>query len=374
MEVAIIAGNYYKSNNGIGRYTNNLIKEIREIDVDIILKIIGESKNLSKVRTVSRLKNNFMANEIKVAIEPFINEYNQLSKFINNKNILIRELKDVNSQIYHAVSPRESIAAVLLKKRPLITTFHDIIPLISENRYLFEKYYFNYYCSLAKQSDIIIADSNKTKDDLIKFLNIDKGKIKVIYPGIDTHKFYPKISDNKSEIKNILYLGGLIKRKGVYETLYAFNKLIKVRRDVKLIFGGGGEEYSGLKKEASRLQLNEHITFLGFINENKIIDYYRSANLFIYPSKYEGFGYTPLEAMACGIPVITSSFSSIPEVVGDAAVKVNPYNIDEIFQEMNAVLNNEKLQKNMKEKGPIIARKFSLEKFAQEMLNVYNSF
>lgn len=101
---------------------------------------------------------------------------------------------------------------------------------------------------------------------MVKFFNISKDKIKVIYPGIDTSKFHPKKS-KKGKIKNILYLEGLVKRKGVYEVLYAFDKLLKIRRDIRLLIGGRGPEFHKLRKEIERLKIKKFVKLLGFVNE-----------------------------------------------------------------------------------------------------------
>lgn len=372
MNVSVIAGNYYNSNDGIGRYTSNLINELKLLDKNINLEIISQNSTVFSNKEKKKLNTSFIPSNIKSIIKPLEMEVRYFSRFKNNNQLLTCLLKDSNSHIYHAVSPSEAIAPIKLNKRPLITTFHDVIPLVSKPRFLLEKVYFNYYVNSAKKSDIILADSINTKRDLTTILNIPADKIVVVYPGIDTSKFY-NIPKKKFTVKTILYQGGLVKRKGVYETLYAFDKLLTIRRDVRLLIGGGGEEEINLIKEVNRLKIGDYVTFLGFIDENKMVDTYNMADLFVYPSKYEGFGYTPLEAMACGVPVITSNSSSIPEVVGDAAVIVNPNDINELCLKMNMILDDFKLQIRMRDKGIIQARKFNKERTAKEILEIYKS-
>jgi len=371
LDICIIAGHYYNSKDGIGRYAYNLIKNIKKLKENINLKIISKENNLLKMQNTKNWRA-LIPSSLKSYLTPLYTELHYFSQFINNRFLLTSELTNIDAQVYHAISPSECVALIKLKKRPLITTFHDVIPLIFKPRYLLERYYFKYYCNLAKKSDVVIAISNNTKNDLVKFFNISKDKIKVIYLGINTSKFYPKKS-RKGKIKNILYLGGLVKRKGVYEVLYAFDKLLKIRRDIRLLIGGGGEESHKLRKEIERLKIKKFVKLLGFVNEKNLIHCYHRSDLFVYPSKYEGFGFTPLEAMACAVPVITSNCSSIPEIVGNAALKINPYDINEICEKMNNVLSDLKLQDRMKKRGLKQVQKFSWKKCAKETSKLYKS-
>ncbi len=305
-------------------------------------------------------------------VSPVIMELNYMKRFYYNNTILREKLKETTSDIYHAVSPSEVVGAVTLHKRPLITTFHDAIPLLFKNRFLMEKTYFRYYSNVAKKSDVIVADSLSTKNDLIQLLHIDKDKIKVIYPGVDTVRFHP-VDKMPSTIKKILYLGGLTKRKGIYEVIYAFNKLLKTRTDVKLLIGGGGEESSKVQKKIKELKIDKYVEYLGFVAESDLPSLYHQADIFVYPSKYEGFGYTVLEAMACGIPVITSNTSSLPEIVGDAAITVDPTNREELYTKMTYLLDNESVQKELQQQGPKQANKYKWENSVNSLLQLYSS-
>ena len=373
MDICIIAGYYYNSKDGIGRYAYNLRKNIKKLkENNINLKIILKENNLLKIQNTKNWKA-LIPSSLKSYLTRFYTELYYFSQFIYNRFLLTSELTNIDAQVYHAISPSECVALMKLKKRPLITTFHDVIPLIFKPRYLLERYYFKYYCNLAKKSDVVIANSNNTKNDLVKFFNISKDKIKVIYPGTNTNKFYPKKIRRKGKIKNILYLGSLEKRKGVYEVLYAFDKLLKIRRDIRLLIAGGGGEFYKLRKEIERLKIKKFVKLLGFVNEKNLINCYHRSDLFVYPSKYEGFGFTPLEAMACAVPVITSNCSSIPEILGNAALKINPYDINEICEKMNNVLSDLKLQDRMKKRGLKQVQKFSWKKCAKETSKLYKS-
>jgi glycosyltransferase involved in cell wall biosynthesis len=374
MKICYIAGYYYASNDGIGRYTHNLIEEIKRLDSSNTIEVVAENTKSSKssssgVKTHARKP--LLPSFVHRAIKPFVIEKHYFQRYLKAQSQWQQRLRPIEADIYHAISPSEAVAAVHARKKPLVTTFHDIIPLLFKPRYVFEKYYFEQYARLAKRSDAIIADSLSTKQDLIKLLNIPKERITVIYPGIDTARFSPK-PKKPGVTKKILFQGGLVRRKGVYETLAAFAKLLEKRKDVLLQIGGGGDESFALKSEVSRLGIQKYVEFLGFVPEKDLPATYYQADLFVYPSQYEGFGYTPLEAMACGTPVLTSNTSSIPEVVESAAVTVDPNNTTAIAKEMDRILSDSALQKRMMMEGPLVAGKFTQQRCAKKTLALYD--
>jgi len=375
MKICLFVGDYLDSNNGIAQYTKNLVNKVTLLDRNIKLKVIPKSNHNYTKKKKTYLPYSLLGFRQLVIklLNPFIIEWMYFNKFRRNKFGYFSLIKRVNADLYHAVSPSEALVLVDLKRRPLITTIHDIIPLVSENRFVFEKFYFKRYINAARMSDIIIADSYNTKNDLIKILNFSADKIIVVYPAIDLQKFYP-VNKLNSPIKTILYHGGLIKRKGVYRVLSAFNLLLKNRNNIRLIFSGGGEEAQGLKSMAKRMGISENVIFLGHISEEEVVKIYHMADVFAYPSAYEGFGYTPLEAMACGVPVVTSNASSIPEVVGDAAILIDPNNDKEICDAISRVLDDDKLRNKMVEKGIIQANKFGIQRFSENILKIYRSF
>lgn len=211
----------------------------------------------------------------------------------------------------------------------------------------------------AQQAKKIIAVSESTKNDLINLYRVDPEKIKVIYSGVGD--FQPGTPE-----KTILYFGTIEPRKNLIGLIKAF-RLIK-KPGLKLVLAGSmGWLYKDILKEAAG---DSDIVFTGFVKEEDKSALYRSASLFVYPSFFEGFGFPPLEAMACGVPTIVSHNSSLPEVVGDAALMADPYNIDEMAWLMNEALNNVRLREELKKRGLAQAKKFSWEKCARETLSV----
>jgi glycosyltransferase involved in cell wall biosynthesis len=171
----------------------------------------------------------------------------------------------------------------------------------------------------------------------------------------------------------ILYVGGFSPRKNIVGLIEAFSKLItKYKKDIKLVIAGKqGMSYSIYKKKAQDLGVEDSVLFPGFIEVDHLPQLYNASKLLAYPSFYEGFGLPPVEAMACGVPVITSNVTSIPEIVQDGAITLDPNNIDLLTENIYNVLTDMDLQRNLIEKGLRRAYNFSWKKTAIETIKVY---
>lgn len=227
----------------------------------------------------------------------------------------------------------------------------------------------------AEKAERIIAVSQSTKQDLINLYQIEPAKIKVIYSGIGD-KFKPAQADQNIKLKYnlpdkfILYFGTLEPRKNLIGLIKAF-ELLRTRHQIQLVLAGSkGWLYENIFKTATQSKFSQDIFFTGFVAEEDKPALYNMAELFVYPSFFEGFGFPPLEAMACGIPTIVSHNSSLPEVVGQGAVMIDPYNIDELAWAMDIVLTDKAVRQNLKAKGMQQAKKFSWQRCAQETLEV----
>lgn len=255
-----------------------------------------------------------------------------------------------------------------------IVTVHDLGFFIDSNFYsltnrVYQKLMINKSC---ERADKIIAISKNTKKDIMRYTDTSEEKIKVIHHGIDP---IFKEELNKGEIqefkadndlkKRLIYGGNLGKRKNTETLIKAFNKL--ELSQYQLVFTGRNPN-SETRKLSEK---NRDIKLLSYLEREELPTLYSSSDLFIYPSLYEGFGIPPLEAMACGTPVITSNTSSLPEVVGDAGIMVDPHDVDALAEEMERVLESDTLQKNMKRKGLKRVKKFSWEKAAKQVIETY---
>jgi len=226
----------------------------------------------------------------------------------------------------------------------------------------------------------IFAVSLNTKRDLItQFFtpnhlvsivsNAASEDFKVV-PNDELKKFK---TENKLPEKFIFAAGTLEPRKNFCMLIRAFNKVKKEFPKYKLLIAGSkGWYYDEIFETVEELKLAEDVKFLGYVTEDELIKLYNLAEIFVYPSIYEGFGIPPLEAMKCGCPVITSNTSSLPEVVGDAALKINPKKEKELADVIIKLLKDENLCSELKKKGFEQAQKFSWEKSAKEVIKFFN--
>src|SRR5205807_224829 len=170
----------------------------------------------------------------------------------------------------------------------------------------------------------------------------------------------------------IFSVGTLETRKNHLGPLKAFYEAQKSNNSTMLaIAGGKGWMYEETQRLVEELKLEDKVRFLGRVSENELITLYSLADIFAFPSFFEGFGIPPLEAMACGAPVITSNTSSLPVVVGDAALLVDPHDIDAIAQAITEIMENEPLREDLRQKGYAQAQRYTWSQAASKMLSVY---
>lgn len=265
-----------------------------------------------------------------------------------------------------------------------IATVHDLaVYLFPEKFTLVKRLFFKLMMPLfIKISDVIITDSENTKKDIIEILKIKEGKIKVTFACYP--EYYNEIKDKVSSkivlqkygiLKDfILFVGMIEPRKNILSILKGFINLDKEINADLVIVGKKGwyfQEIDDYLKKIDLEKLKNKIIFTGFVSEEEVIHFYQSALIFIYPSVYEGFGLPPLLAMACGTPVITSNLSSLPEVVGDAAIKINPDNINELEENIKFLYNNPLKRNELIARGLKQCKKFSPNSFGTDIIKVY---
>lgn len=233
-----------------------------------------------------------------------------------------------------------------------------------------------------KAADKIITVSQFSKEEIIRKLFIDPKKIIVVTPGIDNAMFHSNY--NVTDINHILqkyhiineyviYLGTLEPRKNIERLIKAYSMLKReTMSPVKLVIvGRKGWKYDPVFELIEKLGLKEEIIFTGYVPQEDIPLLLCGSLVFMFPSLYEGFGLPPLEAMACGVPVITSNAASLPEVVGDAGILVDPFSVEEIKNAMDLVINDKEVRRTMSQKGLSQAAKYSWKHTAEELMNVF---
>ena len=267
---------------------------------------------------------------------------------------------------------------------PSVLTLHDVVPFIFPKLtpLVFRLYWDITYRISARKAQLVIAVSHSDKEDLIKFLDIGEKKITVIYHGSEQPNL--EIEDEKgiiafqkkkeSDAPYILWVGRMYRHKNLTRLLYAYNKLIKTHQGIKhqlVLCGMRAWEYSSFTKTVKELVLEDKVIFKGYVPDDVLKSIYANASLFVFPSLTEGFGFPILEAMSCGIPVVTSNCGAMAEVAGNAALLVDPYSVGEIAETMHKVLTDETLRATLIKKGLERAKEFSWERTARETLSVY---
>ncbi|SKA76598.1 Glycosyltransferase involved in cell wall bisynthesis [Caloramator quimbayensis] len=230
-----------------------------------------------------------------------------------------------------------------------------------------------------KRASLIIADSNSTRNDIIEYFQTAAEKIRVIYPGKPNFR---KINDitivenikNKYGIKGRYILGvcTLEPRKNLKRLVQAFEIIYKYYNDIYLVLvGQKGWLYDDLMLKIENSFIKDRIITTGYISKKELECIYSGAEVFVYPSLYEGFGLPPLEAMCCGVPVVVSNSSSLPEVVGDAGIYCDPYSIESIAESVLSILKNQEIKKHLSIEGIKRSEKFSWQKAAQKVMEAY---
>jgi glycosyltransferase involved in cell wall biosynthesis len=272
---------------------------------------------------------------------------------------------------------------------PLVVTVHDMMDLLYPDafsyhpfplRHAMKAYFrFNVPRSVGNAS-MILTVSCSTKKDIVDYFKLPDDKIRVIYNGVESN-FKPVDDDNlRHRVKNkyqlpdkfILYLGSIKPYKNLAGTLESFLKFQQKwpeSNQVKLVIAGLKHfSLPSVQNLLEKAAVKNKILRIGAVEESDLPVVYNLAELFLFPSIWEGFGFPPLEAMACGTPVIASDRSSLPEVVGEAGILVDPENTDQIADEIHRVLTDESLRKQMIQKGIQQASKFKWDVAAEETL------
>ena len=268
--------------------------------------------------------------------------------------------------------------------RPYVVTIHDCIHLRFP-QYLPNRAAHVYARAMmtvaARRASKILTVSKASKDDILHFLRVPSEKVEVVYNGLDQRLAASPPPDEIARVRDrymltspfILYTGNIKPHKNVDRLIEAY-ALLRQRgyENVRLlIIGEEISRFPGLRRLVHRHQLHGQVRFFGFVPDATLAVLYRLASVFVFPSLYEGFGLPPLEAMATGVPVITSNVSSLPEVVGDAALLIDPLDSQAIADAIARVLSEPALRADLVRRGYERAKAFSWAKAAERIREVY---
>ena len=254
---------------------------------------------------------------------------------------------------------------------------HDLIPLRFPKNTSALTNYSRYYLPLVcQQATHIICNSQATADDLVKFFGISAQKITPILLGYNRQKFRViQGLQNQNKCPYFFYLGRHDHYKNVARIISAFAQF-KYHNDYELWLAGPNDSrYTpNLQQQAQDLGIDTRVKFLSYVADEDLPVVINQAHALIFPSLWEGFGFPVLEAIACGTPVITSNISSLPEVAGEAALLVDPYDVKDIVEAMNRISKDDQLRQQLIQLGLERAQKFSWEKTATETMQVLANF
>jgi len=288
-------------------------------------------------------------------------------------------------------------ASPLFPTTPTVVTVHDLIPMLlpAYRGSILVRLYTRLVAAAARKADIVLTDSQASKQDIVRLLGIPTERVRVIYlavddiyqPALDEHRLAGTRRKYGLPESYLLYLGGFDQRKNVPTLLKAFAQLAKDSRigewrvesgdsRVSLVVAGrlpekGSDFFPDPRPIVRELGIGERVIFTGWVPEEDKPALYSGARALVFPSLYEGFGLPPLEALACGTPVIASNRGSLPEIVGEGGLLLEPDDVEGLATAMEKLLNDDTLWGDLQEKGLAHAARFSWEKTARETLAVY---
>ena len=352
---------------GIGTYIRNLLDQLARIDRETEYVLLCREEDCSVTK---RLGENFRA--LPETSQPY-----SIAEQVRIPVSLLHEHIDLFHAPHYVLPP-------LIPCRSVVT-IHDCIHLMFP-QYLPGRIAYAYARTMmwaaTRRANRILTVSEASKKDLLRCFNIPAKKIVVIYNAIDERFSVEPREEDVARVREryqlndpyLLYVGNIKPHKNLERLIDAFDRVRRSGFDrlTLVIIGDEISKYQGLRRAVHQHKLHKHVRFLGFVPLETLAVLYRLAAVFVFPSLYEGFGLPPLEAMASGTPVVTSNVSSLPEVVGDAAVFVDPYDADSIADGVRRVLGDPELRTLLRCRGLVRTRRYSWEEAARRTREVYS--
>jgi len=367
MRIAYDARMIYGNYSGVGQYSLNLLRALSRIDSQnqyIVLVRNGFNHNLP---------DNFRIENLDDYPLSFRTLYG-LKRFTNKLNL----------DLFH--SPFNLCPVNL--SYPTLVTIHDLMPLSLHNFFqgrslpvqIYARQFIRYTLKRClKTSRVILADSHQTKNDIVELRLTEEQKIKVVYPSICIPiTSYSGGNSHEQPLKKvdfrILSVGQTRPQKNWWNLIRAFRILRDRMGKCSLaLVSSDDRNLKSIKALITELKFEPtEVKILGYQTQEQLVSLYKSVDVFVFPSLYEGFGLPPLEAMACGVPVVASNRGALPEVLGDAALYINPEDVEDIAKGMQKVLEDAALRNTLIQRGYEQVKKYSWERAARQVLGIYN--
>jgi glycosyltransferase involved in cell wall biosynthesis len=371
MRIGIDARTLYgKDVKGIGVYLKCLLREIATLDEKNQYILYYDSRTYSKLLPAPG--DNFVSKGIRIEMGDTFHFWEQFR--LSSQVILDKP------DLFHA--PANTLC---FTRCPTIVTIHDtILQDITHKRFVDRVYYRLIQPFIVRRAKLILSVSSFSKNCIVDRFKIHENRVKVVPSGVD-QDFFQKVEDEVIEGKKkkfdimksyILSVGGESPWKNVGRLIESFSVLVKkhnVKEDLVIVGIRNKDVLEEHLNKVASLNLTGKVKILGYIPKDDLIGLFSGAKVFVYPSLWEGFGFPPLEAMACGVPVVASNAASIPEVVGDAAVLFNAKDIADLVNAIKRVIIDEGLRFALCAKGLEKAKEYSWEATAKMTLSAYNS-
>jgi glycosyltransferase involved in cell wall biosynthesis len=363
MRVGIDARLVYYSQAGIGQYIVHLVDGLAKVDTQSEYVLLQSRKD----DTIILEQPNFRRTSL------WTPSHHRLERYALNVELMRLGLDVLHSPDF--IPPHRPTCKSVI-------TVHDLAFLLYPHFLTKESArYYGHIDEAVRWTDHIIAVSKSTRRDTVEHLGVAEDKITVVYEAanpifrpIDRAHAQQQVHDQYGvDGPFILFVSTIEPRKNVPTLVRALWQLMECyKEDMHLVLAGGkGWLFEDAFAIVEELQMDDRVHFVGRVSSEDLLYLYNAAEMLAHPAFYEGFGLPPLEAMACGLPVIVSNVASLPEVVGDAGILIDPHDVDELTVAMWRVLNDGDLNREMREKGLRQAGRFSWERAARETLEIY---
>jgi glycosyltransferase involved in cell wall biosynthesis len=355
MKVLVDCREIQKNTTGIARFLLSLFKGIKSFNVEYKFLLLGNQYTDFERKELSGYG--------KIVVE-------EKNTFYFDQVIISQVIKEQKIDLFFSPYYKFPVFA----KVPVITSIFDVMYLVlDEYKNDIKNIYRKNFIKLTyKKVNKVITSSNFAKNEIMEVLNLSDKKIDVVYLSVD-EKFKPQPVEKIKEIKEkyginksyILYVGNAKPHKNLNRLLSAWRLIDeKIKKDYIFVLAGVGQKFC---------YKDENTLIIPFVSEEELAVLYTGATVFVFPSVYEGFGLPPLEAMACGCPVISSNTSSMPEVLGDACLYFIPYDVNQISKTILEILHSETLREKLQKKGFEKVKSYSLEKMINSLIKIFES-
>lgn len=358
-----------KSITGLGRYASTLIESIEKLGLETHVQFTDPKLPAMIAKPASWLGYD-------------------LNTFMSSYPLRVPK---IDADIHHL--PAENLASLLRfqQLKPVVITTHGPLtyllrddPEMNIPSHIFDRWFENAGVKAFHRANHIITDSEFLKRFLVEDLKLPAEHITVTYLAVDHDTFQVKpITDeflsrhglNNQTHRYLVYTGSEQPRKNFLTLVKAFGVIHQEFPNVRLLKIGKPEYETERAKAIQRIEelgIQDAVQFIGYVSEEDLVAFYNLAHIFVFPSRFEGFGLPPLEAMACGAPVISSAATSLEEVVGDGALIFDPTDVQQLVDAIRTLLTNEGERQALRQRGLQRAQQFTWEKTAQETIAVYH--